>query len=374
MEFTFKIRTSILGFKLDSEIYFIPGKQLPQIERHTKRTNQKVLENFQTLINRLGNSSAKAQRLSKTITSYDKTRNSDHNIYLLVDPKNPWNCLGFIRVGRKHLFLIDRYSKQHEVEPLSVLDFYVHESCQRKGFGLKLFKSMMKNECVKHPNELAIDKPSGKFMGFLRKHYKLTGEVPQMNNYVVFDGFFGKENIGSVKYPKRSTFGYSARVPERDLNEIAAFNSNSTISVTSYKHEQANYEKQENIDTLNTEKIRLKSTRFEPDKTVSNFHAPHNVQIPVNRTLNSNQYVNNSVNHPVTSPDNYAQKSTRDPKHLNHPSKFNYAIEEDAVNFNPRISKSAGNLRFQESKKSLPPFYISIDTNNNKVSIFILGF
>ena len=151
MDFTFKIKTCALGYSLDesNEVIFVPGKQLPQIERHTKRTNLKILENFQILINRLGVNSAQAQRLPQSITSYDKIRNSHHNLYLLLDSKNPWLCLGFIRVGRKHLFLIDRYSKQHEVEPICVLDFYIHESCQRKGFGLKLFKNSDINEfCI----------------------------------------------------------------------------------------------------------------------------------------------------------------------------------------------------------------------------------
>lgn len=37
---------------------------------------------------------------------------------------------------------------------------------------------------------LAIDRPSQKFLGFLEKHYGLTRTVPQMNNFVVFEGFF----------------------------------------------------------------------------------------------------------------------------------------------------------------------------------------
>ena len=33
---------------------------------------------------------------------------------------------------------------QHEVEPLCLLDFYVHESKQRLGCGKKLFEAMLK--------------------------------------------------------------------------------------------------------------------------------------------------------------------------------------------------------------------------------------
>lgn len=40
------------------------------------------------------------------------------------------------------------------------------------------------------PSHLAVDKPSDKFLAFLAKHYKLRATIPQVNNYVVFDGFF----------------------------------------------------------------------------------------------------------------------------------------------------------------------------------------
>ncbi len=40
------------------------------------------------------------------------------------------------------------------------------------------------------PNHLAIDRPSPKFIRFLEKHYGLKAFIPQVNNFVVFEGFF----------------------------------------------------------------------------------------------------------------------------------------------------------------------------------------
>jgi len=40
------------------------------------------------------------------------------------------------------------------------------------------------------PHHLAIDKPSYKFSQFLSKHFNLRAEIPQVNNFVVFEGFF----------------------------------------------------------------------------------------------------------------------------------------------------------------------------------------
>lgn len=40
------------------------------------------------------------------------------------------------------------------------------------------------------PEQLAIDRPSEKLLAFLRKHYALTEKIPQMNNFVIYEGFF----------------------------------------------------------------------------------------------------------------------------------------------------------------------------------------
>lgn len=40
------------------------------------------------------------------------------------------------------------------------------------------------------PEQFAIDRPSEKLLAFLKKHYALTQRIPQMNNFVIFDGFF----------------------------------------------------------------------------------------------------------------------------------------------------------------------------------------
>jgi len=51
--------------------------------------------------------------------------------------------VGILKVGSKKLFVYDYHGVQHEMQPLCVLDFYVHESCQRRGYGKKLFDFML---------------------------------------------------------------------------------------------------------------------------------------------------------------------------------------------------------------------------------------
>ena len=53
-------------------------------------------------------------------------------------------AVGILKMGRKKLFVYDNHGKQHEMEPMCVLDFYVHESKQRMGCGKKLFEYMLK--------------------------------------------------------------------------------------------------------------------------------------------------------------------------------------------------------------------------------------
>ncbi|CAG8708614.1 1219_t:CDS:2, partial [Acaulospora morrowiae] len=76
----------------------------------------------------------------------------------------------------------------HEIEPLCVLDFYVHESRQRSGHGKQLFEFMLENEHIE-PSKLAYDTPSEKFRSFLKKHYKLEKYIPQPNKFVVFEEY-----------------------------------------------------------------------------------------------------------------------------------------------------------------------------------------
>ncbi len=70
------------------------------------------------------------------ITTGQKLQLSDHHLYVLSDAGL---LLGMLKLGRKKLFLVDPSDTMREYQPLCVLDFYVHESCQRQGFGRELF-------------------------------------------------------------------------------------------------------------------------------------------------------------------------------------------------------------------------------------------
>jgi len=141
----------------------------------------------------MGEASAQAQSLKNPITSGSKMMTADgHTVYLLVDKTaaaGQGAVVGMLKVGRKKLFLLDNAGKPHEMTPMCVLDFYVTEKRQRTGCGKKLFETMLRRENV-DPRYLAVDRPSDKLISFLRKHYNLANIIPQVNNYVIFSGFF----------------------------------------------------------------------------------------------------------------------------------------------------------------------------------------
>ena len=96
-----------------------------------------------------------------------------HKIFIKFDANK---CIGFLKTGFKKLFVRNRSGAIIEMNPLSVLDFYVHESVQRGGCGKEIFEKMLKNEGVE-PRKIAYDRPSPKLKGFLSKHYNLKNFV-----------------------------------------------------------------------------------------------------------------------------------------------------------------------------------------------------
>ncbi|XP_005665802.1 alpha-tubulin N-acetyltransferase 1 isoform X3 [Sus scrofa] len=167
-------------------------------------------QQIMTIIDELGKASAKAQHLPAPITSASRMQSNRHVMYILKDtsarPAGKGAIVGFLKVGYKKLFVLDDREAHNEVEPLCILDFYIHESLQRHGHGRELFQHMLQKERVE-PHQLAIDRPSQKLLKFLNKHYNLETTVPQVNNFVIFEGFFAHQHPPARKLPPKRAEG-----------------------------------------------------------------------------------------------------------------------------------------------------------------------
>lgn len=168
-------------------------QKIEKINNAKSSIESKICEkHLSEIINVMGQASAQAQNLQDAITTEEKLRYSDHRLYIMIDEHDNDEkgiVIGILKVGYKHLFVFNRGGNRFECSPLCILDFYVHESKQRKGYGHVLFENMLKEEKV-YPCHMAIDKPSAKLLTFLKKFYSLHDPIHQTNHFVVFDEFF----------------------------------------------------------------------------------------------------------------------------------------------------------------------------------------
>ncbi|RUS83073.1 hypothetical protein EGW08_009159 [Elysia chlorotica] len=209
------------------------------IDRYGFQQLQKMLYE---VVDKMGDASARAQGLHGPITTGKKLELANHHLYLMTDSNGnngKGSALGILKVGRKKLFVYDNLKVQHELEPLCVLDFYVHESRQRMGCGRRLFDFMLSREniCAEH---LAVDRPSPKFLSFLKKHYGLDHTIPQVNNFVIFENFFNNRKDSRKGRRNMESGGFIDRASPVQPNSgkrVAALGYNSHSQIQPHPYE-----------------------------------------------------------------------------------------------------------------------------------------
>ncbi|XP_047370172.1 alpha-tubulin N-acetyltransferase-like isoform X1 [Vespa velutina] len=207
MEFKFNVN-KLLPRKINKVTHIL----IPEDFKGDRRELNECQRQLSKILDDMGEASAKAQGLSKSITSAVKLRDTDHIVYLFVDNEannNLGSVVGLLKTGSKNLFMFDETGANYQLRPRCILDFYIHESRQRMGLGNILYQYMLSEENIR-PVKLAIDRPSEKFLAFLQKHYGLTKIITQNNKFVVFQGFFDDEiqDVRANRYslPPRHSF------------------------------------------------------------------------------------------------------------------------------------------------------------------------
>ncbi|XP_034963141.2 alpha-tubulin N-acetyltransferase 1 isoform X2 [Zootoca vivipara] len=203
-----------MEFPFDVDALF--AERITTVDQHLRPSGRRGAhrvdhqQELMRIIDEMGRASAKAQNLPTPITSASRMQTNRHVLYILKDSEaktaGKGVIIGFLKVGYKKLFVLDRHGAHNEVEPLCVLDFYIHESLQRHGYGKELFHYMLQQERVE-PHKLAVDRPSEKLLCFLRKHYNLCDTIPQVNNFVIFQGFFSHHHAPMRKLPAKRQEG-----------------------------------------------------------------------------------------------------------------------------------------------------------------------
>uniref|UniRef100_A0AC35U958 Alpha-tubulin N-acetyltransferase n=1 Tax=Rhabditophanes sp. KR3021 TaxID=114890 RepID=A0AC35U958_9BILA len=138
---------------------------------------------------------SKAIQLRAPLTSCEKIIASENVMYLLweLDEETKVSKLiGYLKVGRKRLFIYDRDQVTYEGEFLCILDFYVHWKYQRQGNGRKLFDSMLRHERIQ-AHKVALDNPTVTLLAFVDKAYGLSDPIWQNTNYVVYPQLFDNQ-------------------------------------------------------------------------------------------------------------------------------------------------------------------------------------
>ena len=238
------------------------------------------------ILNSMGEASSRAQKLNTIITSAHKFFISNHRIFIKAEQNR---VLGFLKVGNKKLFLRDRNFNYHEVNTLCVLDFYVHESTQRKGIGKQLFDYMLKFE-KKLPTELAYDRPSDKLISFLNKYFGLNKYIAQNNNYVVFDEFFDiiSNNKNNITYDNDTN---------RAINRLTNNYNNYGEIENNKNYEMQNQRNKEN-DFINNRNIRNNNMNMNyenPNNNINNIYKNDN-NLRYNNNNNQNNIINQNEN------------------------------------------------------------------------------
>ncbi|KAH9361267.1 hypothetical protein HPB48_006829 [Haemaphysalis longicornis] len=216
LEFQFNVIES--DFKVRDASKVGPLRDLPTEEqpRTTRSYPSNVQERLGLVIDALGEASCAAQGLPAPVTSTLRLQGSGHRIYILVEPTAGGGIvLGLLKVGFKQLFLRDEHSRLRQGRPLCLLDFYVHQSRQRQGWGRRLFDRMAETEQVA-ASKLAIDQPSEKMLAFMERHFGLTQPLPQSNHFAVFPGFF-ETPVEQPRPPEQRAAPQKAEVRGRRL-------------------------------------------------------------------------------------------------------------------------------------------------------------
>jgi len=80
----------------------------------------------------IGEESSKQQGLNVVKTSFYKFFHSQDRMFIKAE-KNV--IIGYLRVGKRRIFIRDEQNNYFQEDPITVIDFYIVKNYERQGFG-----------------------------------------------------------------------------------------------------------------------------------------------------------------------------------------------------------------------------------------------
>ena len=207
------------------------------------------------------------------------------------------------------------------MNPLCVLDFYVYEKCQRSGNGKIIYTEMLKNENVE-PRKLAIDRPSSKFLSFMKKYYNLANFVPQNNNYVLFKDYFNDNSNKKISNVNK----YYPYDHNKIANKIYTENVYNNYNNYNYNLNNNNNNNNYNLNNNNNNNIDNNIATYE-----NNYKIFQNYSKLANRPLSHNNEIHNFN---INNNNNYNVPLQQQINNNNIYTKTNYQNLENYINEN----------------------------------------
>ena len=339
------------------------------------------------ILDKMGELSSKSQNLLVNVTTTNRFFPSDHTLIIKAD-KN--KVLGYIKVGPKRLFLRDRICNYHERKTLCVLDFYIYDTEQRKGLGKEIFDFMLNYKKI-NPGELAYDRPTLRFLAFLKRNYGLENYIQQENNFTIYDEFFESERNknNETQYDSDTHRVIQNLYTPRYLNRSVDFNSNNkyitninpNYNNNNYRNSPKNNQRNMNIkkNYYLTETDNYQRTSMSPigKQLIYNNDMIDNKRNNYQKYYNSNQRMNqynernNDIRYNITNRYNEDNQNQIYNKRYNNED-FNYDNRNQEYDYNQqnnnnqRLQNTINKGRFSPNQMSKSMQAYENNYNNNQ--------
>ncbi|CAI2364942.1 unnamed protein product [Moneuplotes crassus] len=108
-------------------------------------------------------------------------------------------CVGYISTVDFKIVMHILDDRRIYIDTTAILDFYIHEDCQRKGHGKQLMDYLLLVKGIE-PRKVSLYKPSKAMFKFMKKHYGLSARLDESVEVYTFKDILGSPGDGENKY------------------------------------------------------------------------------------------------------------------------------------------------------------------------------